>query len=151
MFSREADEPIPDLSRMPQEVLEFTSPLGTYFDAFPINLLTTASLNEMAKLNPSAVWDVRRFRPNFVVDTGDELTGLVEAEWTGRVLKLGEVELKLEIPCARCGMTMHPQKDLPKDPSVLRSIVKNANQNMGIYASVISVGRVMVGDVVELI
>jgi uncharacterized protein YcbX len=151
MFSREADEPIPDLSRMPQEVLEFTSPLGTYFDAFPINLLTTASLNEMAKLNPSAVWDVRRFRPNFVVDTGDELTGLVEAEWTGRVLKLGEVELKLEIPCARCGMTMHPQKDLPKDPSVLRSIVKDANQNMGIYASVISVGRVMVGDVVELI
>jgi MOSC domain-containing protein len=151
MFSREADEPIPDLSQMPQEVLEFTSPLGTYFDAFPINLLTTASLNEMAKQNPSAVWDVRRFRPNFVVDTGDELAGLVEAGWPGRVLKLGQVELKLEIPCARCGMTTHPQKDLPKDPSVLRSIVKGANQNMGIYASVISGGRVSVGDVVELI
>jgi MOSC domain-containing protein len=151
MFSREADEPIPDLSQMPQEVLEFTSPLGTYFDAFPINLLTTASLKEMAKQNPSAVWDVRRFRPNFVVDTGDELAGLVEAGWTGHLLKLGEVELKLEIPCSRCGMTTHPQKDLPKDPSVLRSIVKGANQNMGIYASVISGGRVSVGDVVELI
>jgi MOSC domain-containing protein YiiM len=47
-------------------------------------------------------------------------------------------------------MTTHAQKDLPKDPSVLRSIVREADQNMGIYASVISTGRVMVGDVVEL-
>ena len=151
MFSREAGEPIPDISKMPQEVLEFTSPLGTYFDAFPINLLTTASLQKMAQLNPSAIWDVRRFRPNFLVETGDQLEGLVEAGWAGRTLRLGEVELKLEIPCARCGMTTHPQKDLPKDPSVLRTIVKDGNQNMGIYASVISSGTVKVGDVVELI
>ena len=150
MFSREADEPIPDISQLPQEVLEFTSPLGTYFDAFPINLLTTASLTQMAKLNPGAIWDVRRFRPNFLVETNDELEGLVEAEWAGRVLRLGEIKLKLEIPCARCGMTTHAQKDLPKDPSVLRSIVKEADQNMGIYASVISGGRVSIGDRVEL-
>ena len=150
MFSREADEPIPDLSKMPQEVLEFTSPLGTYFDAFPINLLTTASLRKMAQLNPAAIWDVRRFRPNFVIDTVDELEGAVEVGWGGRVLRVGEVELKLEIPCSRCGMTTHPQKELPKDPSVLRTIVKEGNQNMGIYASVISTGRASVGDVVEL-
>ena len=150
MFSREAGEPIPDLSKMPQEVLEFTSPLGTYFDAFPINLLTTASLQEMAQLNPAAIWDVRRFRPNFLVETNKELEGLVEAAWAGRTLKLGEVELKLEIPCARCGMTTHAQKDLPKDPSVLRTVVKDGNQNMGVYASVISGGRVNVGDSVKL-
>jgi uncharacterized protein YcbX len=151
MFSREAGEPIPDLSKMPQEVLEYTSPLGTYFDAFPINLLTTASLQKMAQLNPSAIWDVRRFRPNFLIETSDELEGLVEAGWAGRVLRVGEVELKLEIPCARCGMTTHAQKDLPKDPSVLRTVVKDGNQNMGVYASVTSCGRVNVGDVVELI
>lgn len=151
MFSREPGEPIPDISKMPQEVLEFTSPLGTYFDAFPINLLTTASLQKMAQLNPSAMWDARRFRPNFVVETGDELEGLVESGWAGRTLRLGEVELKLEIPCARCGMTTHPQKDIPKDPSVLRTIVKEGNQTMGIYANVIASGLVNVGDVVELI
>ena len=135
---------------MPQEVLEFTSPLGTYFDAFPINLLTTASLQKMAQLNPSAIWDVRRFRPNFLIETSDELDGLVEAGWAGRVLRVGEVELKLEIPCARCGMTTHAQKDLPKDSSILRTVVKEGNQNMGVYASVISGGSVNVGDVVEL-
>lgn len=151
MFSREEGEPVPDISKLPQEVLEFTSPLGTYFDAFPINVLTTASLQTMKRLNPAAVWDVRRFRPNFVIETNGEIEGLAESTWTGRVLRLGEVELKLEIPCARCGMTTHAQKNLPKDPSVLRSIVKDANQNMGTYASVISTGAVQVGDVVELI
>ncbi len=150
MFSREAGEPIPDLSKMPQEVLEYTSPLGTYFDAFPINLLTTASLTKMAQLNPSAIWDVRRFRPNFLIETNDELDGLGEAGWAGRVLRVAEVELKLEIPCARCGMTTHAQKDLPKDPSVLRTVVKDGNQNMGVYASVISGGSVNVGDEVKL-
>lgn len=150
MFSREDGEPIPDISKMPQEVLEYTSPLGTFFDAFPINLLTTASLQTMARHNANAIWDVRRFRPNFVVETSADLEGLVEAGWTGRALRLGGVELKLEIPCARCGMTTHAQKDLPKDPSVLRSIVKDADQSMGIYASVISEGRVKTGDVVEL-
>ncbi len=151
MFSREEGEPIPDLSKMPQEVLEFTSPLGTYFDAYPINLLTTASLKKMAQLNPSAIWDVRRFRPNFLVETSEEIEGLVEAGWAGSVLRIGKVELRLEIPCARCGMTTHAQKDLPKDPSILRTVVKEGNQNMGIYANVISSGRVNVGDVVELI
>ena len=150
MFSREEGEPIPDISKMPQEVLEYTSPLGTYFDAFPINLLTTASLQTMEQVNPNAIWDARRFRPNFVIETGADLKGLVEAGWAGRSLRMGEVELKLEISCARCGMTTHAQKDLPKDPSVLRSIVKDANQNMGIYASVVSGGKVRIGESVEL-
>ncbi|MEW6736966.1 MAG: MOSC N-terminal beta barrel domain-containing protein, partial [Acidobacteriota bacterium] len=37
LFSREADEPLPDFSILPSELFEFTSPLGTYFDAFPIH------------------------------------------------------------------------------------------------------------------
>ena len=49
------------------------------------------------------------------------------------------------------GMTMQAQKNLPKDPSVLRSIVKEANQNLGIYASVSKSGRVSEGDRVELL
>jgi uncharacterized protein len=151
VFSREADEPIPDISRFPAEVLEFTSPPGTYFDAYPIHVLTTASLRTMAAGNPAAVWDVRRFRPNFLVETSDEIQGLPESDWEDRRLRIGTVELKCEISCARCGMTTHAQKDLLKDPSVLRSIVRDANQNMGIYASVISNGKVSNGDQVELV
>jgi uncharacterized protein len=150
MFSREPGEPIPDISVLPTEVLEFTSPLGTYFDAFPVNVLTTASLEAMRRFNPAAVWDVRRFRPNFLIKTENGL-GLIESTWAGRTLKIGSVELKCEIPCARCGMTTHAQKELPKDPSVLRSIVKDADQNLGVYTSVITIGEIFEGDRVELI
>ncbi len=151
MFSREPNEPVPDISALPAEVLEFTSPRGTYFDAFPVQVLTTASLDAMARLNPMATWDVRRFRPNFLIKTDASLKGLIESTWQGRVLRMGNVELKCEIPTARCGMTTHPQADLPRDPSILRSIVKDANQNLGIYASVLRPGEVKLGDGVELI
>ncbi|MDQ5844527.1 MAG: MOSC domain-containing protein [Acidobacteriota bacterium] len=150
-FSREPNEPIPDISILPAEVLEFTSPLGTYFDAFPIHLLTSASLATMAQFNPSAVWDPRRFRPNFFIETAEGIEGLIEANWAGRRLRVGTVELKCEIPCVRCGMTSHSQKELPKDPSVLRSIVKDADQNLGVYASVVKNGNVREGDAVELV
>lgn len=150
-FSREVGEPIPDMAMLPPEVLEFTSPPGTYFDAFPINVLTTASLEAMSRFNPTAVWDVRRFRPNLLVETDEEFHGMVEADWSGRILRVGSVELKCEIPCARCGMTTHGHSGLPKDSSVLRSIVKDANQNLGVYASVVQSGAVSIGDPVELV
>ncbi len=149
-FSREPNEPVPDISILPPAVLKFTSPPGTYFDVAPIQVLTSASLKAMTEFNPTAIWDVRRFRPNFFIKTNDEISGLAEAEWKGGILKLGSVELKCEIPTTRCGMTTHEHSGLSKDPSVLRSIVKDANQNLGVYASVLCEGRVSVGDPVHL-
>jgi uncharacterized protein YcbX len=150
-FSREPGEPLPDLSILPAELFEFTSPLGTYFDAFPIHLLTTASLDEMARLNPSATWDRRRFRPNFLIETERDIHGLLESEWAGRKVRVGDVELKCEMPTVRCGMTIQAQAGLEKDPSVLRTIVRDADQNLGIYASVALAGAVRIGDTVQLI
>jgi uncharacterized protein YcbX len=150
-FGREPDEPLPDLSVFPPELFEFTSPPGTYFDAFPIHLLTTSSLDAMARLNPKSAWDVRRFRPNFLIETGSGTKGLVENNWSGRTLRLGNLMLKCAIPTARCSMTTHVQAELPKDPLVLRTIVREAEQNLGIYATVISAGSVTVGDAVELL
>jgi uncharacterized protein YcbX len=149
-FSREPGEPVPDLSILPPEILQFTSPRGTFFDAFPIHLLTTASLELMTRLNPAATWDMRRFRPNFLIETRADIKGLVEAEWNGRKLRVGGVELQCEIPTPRCGMTIQAQAGLEKDPSVLRTIVKDADQNLGIYASVTTTGEIRVGDLVEL-
>src|SRR4030095_323420 len=149
MFSREPNEPIPDISTLPPEIIEFTSPPGTYFDAYPIHLLTTASLEVMSRLNPNASWDARRFRPNFLIETVPTIKSLIEAEWSGQTIRLGGVELRCGIPTVRCGMTMQAQRELPKDPSILRSIVKDANQNLGIYANVVSPGDVRVRDLVR--
>lgn len=122
-----------------------------YFDVATIHVLTTASLTEMSRLNPDGIWDVRRFRPNFFVETDPSLKGLVEFEWGGRILRIGEVEIKCEIPTERCAMAMSAQAELPKDESILRLINEVANKNLGMYAGVNKPGLVRVRDVVELI
>lgn len=122
-----------------------------YFDVAPIHVLTSASLAEMSRLSPDGIWDVRRFRPNFFVETEPSFKGLVEFEWCGKTLRLGEVEVSCDIPTERCAMAMSAQADLPKDESILRLINEVANKNLGIYAKVITAGEVRVGDIVELI
>jgi MOSC domain-containing protein YiiM len=47
-------------------------------------------------------------------------------------------------------MTIQAQAGLEKDPSVLRTIVRDADQSLGIYASVVTPGEIRVGDTVEL-
>ena len=134
-----------------QSAIQLNSARGTYFDVAPIHVLTTASLAEMKRIDPAADWDVRRFRPNFFVETEAGITGLVDAEWGGRKLRIGEVEILCELPCERCAMTIQAQRDLPKDETIFRTITKEAGMNLGAYASVLKPGEVRVGDVVELI
>jgi uncharacterized protein len=149
VFGRLPDEPLPDLSAIPPELFEFTSPLGTYFDLSPINLLTTASLRTLGTRNPSAQFDRRRFRPNLLIESRD--AGLPEMHWPGRHLRIGGAVLAVTLPTVRCGMTTHAVDELPKDASVLRTIVRDADQNLGVYATVEQPGAVAVGDTVELV
>jgi len=155
IMGRLPDEPLPDISTFPKDVIEeilaFTSPRGTYFDAFSLHLLTTAWLDDLSAKNAAARFDRRRFRPNFLIEPEPRRTGKVELEWCGRELRVGDMTAKIEMPVVRCSMTTQPQADLPKDPSVLRTIVRDSDQNVGVYASVASPGRVRVGDAVEFL
>lgn len=150
-FGREPGEPMPDMAKFPQELMEFAAFPGMHFDVTPLQLLTTASLAHMAHSNPGARWDVRRFRPNLVIETGAGLTGLVEAAWAGRNLRIGSMTLHCPAPTPRCAMTMQAQADLPFDKTILRSIVREADQNLGAYAVTTERGVIRVGDSVELV
>lgn len=145
LFGRTEDEPMPDVSKFPPELAELESPLGTYFDAFPLLLMTEQSLAHIKNAAPDSQIDVRRFRPNIMLDcAGAE--GLVERAWEGQTAKLGTATLKLELNCPRCVMTTHGFDDLPKDPKIMRSLVKEASGELGIYASVLEPGEVKLGD-----
>jgi len=150
LFARNPDEPLPDLSVFPPELFEFESPLGTYFDAFPVLLLTTSSLHSMQTRHPGSRFDVRRFRPNLMIDTG-ATDGFPEAAWGGRRLRIGEVVMQVTIPCPRCVMTTHGFEDLPKDPGVMRALVKETGGNLGAYATVEVPGSLGRGDSVTLL
>ena len=150
VFGRLENEPLPDLSTLPPQILEFTSPFGTYFDAFPFQVLTTASLNALAVHNPIADFDSRRFRPNVLIETARGIEGLVEAEWSGRTLRIGATRIKIEMPTVRCVIPTLDQPGVKKDPSVLRTIVRDAAQNLGAYATIATGGTIAMGDEVAL-
>jgi MOSC domain-containing protein YiiM len=47
-------------------------------------------------------------------------------------------------------MPMHAQSGLPRDASILRTIVREADQCLGFYASVVEAGNVRLGESVEV-
>lgn len=147
-FARLPGEPFPNLASAPPETMEFVSSPGGYCDVAPLHVLTTASLAHMASVNPNAKWDVRRFRPNIFIETDPQLKGLVDTQWAGKTLVIGEAHVACSIDAFRCAMTALATPALPKDPSVLRSIVKDANQNLGLYAGTAKGGTIKEGDIV---
>ena len=145
VFGRLPDEPLPDLTDF-EELLEFESPPGTYFDAFPISIMSLQSLNTMNQLVGDSQFDVRRFRPNLLVDIPQSEDPFPEQAWLGATLSVGSAIMRIESTCPRCSMTTHAFDDLPRDTEIMRKLVNHSHGNLGIYASVQTPGQISLGD-----
>ena len=148
-----AEEYWPDMDGLDHRdtVTDFALPEGTFFDSALVHLLTTATLDRLRELYPSGRFEVRRFRPNIVVEPGPDVRDFVENAWIGDTLTMGEaVRLSITGPCPRCVMTTLAQGDLPKDPGILRTAAQHNRVNVGVYASVLRGGPVRRGDPVRL-
>ena len=113
-------------------------------------MLSEQSLASLASAAPESRIDTRRFRPNLVVSS-EAAGAFPEQEWIGKTLRIGGARLAIAMECPRCVMTTHGFADLPKDPGIMRSLVKEAGGNLGVYARVESAGEVRAGDAVELL
>ncbi len=148
-----AEEYWPDIEGLEHRdaVTDFGLPEGTFFDCAFVHLLTTATLDCLRVLYPQGRFEVRRFRPNIVVETANGEKEFVENAWVGRTLAIGDaVRLSITGPCGRCVMTTLPQGDLPKDAGILRAAAQHNKANVGVYASVLQGGKVRRGDFVRL-
>lgn len=131
------------------ETVEWDSPPGAFLDESPVHLLTTASLRAMAAAAPAQQWDVRRFRPNLLLDI--DADGFVEDEWMGSRLRVGpEVVLEVFKPTTRCSMTGRAQPDgVEADREVMRALHRHHRFKLGVHARVLAPGRVEPGARVE--
>jgi uncharacterized protein YcbX len=150
------EEELPSLEDLPADlsiVTEYVSPPGTYFDFFDIHILSAQSLASLAECAPDSVIDSRRFRPNLLVELdapGEPPSDWPEIGWVGHTLAIGEAEFEIVMPMMRCVMTTHAQQDLPKDPSIMRALVRDAGMNLGVGAQVRQRGRIRVGDEIRI-
>ena len=148
-----AEEYWPDIEGLQfrETVTDFGLPEGTFFDCAFVHVLTTATLDHLRALYPQGRFEVRRFRPNIVVETAGGAKDFVENSWVGRTLCIGDaVRLSVTAPCARCVMTTLPQGDLPKDADILRTAAQHNQANVGVYAAVLQGGTIRRGDSVRL-
>src|SRR5260221_9700794 len=148
-----AEEYWPDMEGLDfrDTVTDFALPEGTFFDCATVHLLTTATLERLRELYPAGRFEVRRFRPNIVVQTGSLVQDFVENAWIGHTLAIGDaVRLAITGPCPRCVMTTLPQADLPADPGILRTAARHTQVNVGVYASVLRGGTMRPGDAIRV-
>ena len=149
IFGREPDEPLPNFSAFPPEVAEFESPPGTHHDCWPLMVMSTSAMAALASALPDSVVDIRRFRPSLVVDTGD-VEGHPEFSWSGRTARVGSAVVEFLSPCPRCVMVTRAIDDtVGEDRAVLRHIVRDLDQNVGVYARIVQPGAIVTGDAVE--
>jgi uncharacterized protein YcbX len=146
--------PMPDMAQLPLSMLAtlalHATPPGTYFDSFPLHLLTTSSLAACASRLGRAV-EAERFRANLIIDTSAENSEFPELEWIGGRMRIGAAELAIRCGTFRCGMPAHPQAGgIAKAPDVVRVVYDQLDSKLGVYASVIREGAVVVGDPVTI-
>ncbi|MCP8617242.1 MOSC domain-containing protein [Salirhabdus salicampi] len=116
-----------------------------------ILLATDASLNKLEQLWGKDDVDLRRFRPNLFLSL-KEKKPFIEEEWIGRRIKIGsEVEMEFVGHCKRCMIITVNPENAEKDPSLHKTIIKERNNNFGVYASVIKTGDIQVDDEVHLL
>jgi uncharacterized protein YcbX len=133
-------------------------PVGSFFDLFPVSVLTTSTLTRLTELQPRSRFDWRRFRMNVIVGTSE--AGFLENDWIGREVTLGgTVRLRVALPDPRCVMTTLAQDDLLEDTEILRTLVRHNRVQVGaaglfpcagVYAVVEASGTMRTGDPVML-
>src|SRR3569832_2235662 len=131
---------------------------GSFFDLFPLSLMTSSTLARLDELRPQSEFDQRRFRMNVIVNT--EQAGFVENGWISRSLGLGErARINVPVPDPRCVMLTLAQDGLPKDTDILRTLAGHNKVQVatlgfllcvGVFVVVVALGSVRIGDRVLL-
>jgi uncharacterized protein YcbX len=118
------------------------------FDTFPLSLLTVQSVAGLGAL-AGAELEPARFRPNIVVEAADG-RAFPEDAWVGHGLRIGALRLRVDKRDKRCVMVNVDPLTARRDPAVLRAIARQRKVCLGVYGSVVTPGRVAIGDPVVL-
>jgi len=106
------------------------------YDTAEISVITTTTAARLGAAHGTPI-DIRRFRANIVVEPADPQ--IWDRDWLGGMLSFGDAALAPRIhadfPIDRCAMiTLDPDR-ADKDVSVMRTVARNFQNQVGIYAA----------------
>ena len=118
------------------------------FDAFPLSLITTQTVNQLSASVGSPM-DIRRFRPNLLIEaTADR--PFIEDEWVGRVLHIGDLCMRVDQRDGRCVIITVDPETSERNPAVLRNVAKDRQGCLGVYGSVVTPAGITLEDPIYL-
>jgi uncharacterized protein YcbX len=131
---------------------KYATPPGSYTDAYPVHLLTSASLAALRERSGIEA-DRRRFRPNLCIDTGDGAPDFREFAWIGRRLRVGDAILAVESKTIRCSMPSRAQPPfgLEEEPRITPALVVHCKRHLGVNVHVEREGTLHTGEPVWLL
>ena len=122
-------------------------------DSAGVSILGVATVGDLGARVGTAL-DPIRFRPNILVETADGQP-YEEEDWLGGLLIFGDgpdsAQIRANRKDPRCMMVNLDPEQATQNPAVLREIVRNRQECVGLYASTEAIGMVRVGDPVRLV
>ena len=96
--------------------------------------------------------DIRRFRPNIVVDT-KLAKSFEEDAWVGKILEFGAGDgprISITMRDLRCVMINFDPDTAEADPEIMKAVVRMNENHAGVYGTVVRPGELCVGQVVRI-
>jgi len=120
-----------------------------YFDRAPLHLITTSTLDTFQSLAPESSFQRARFRPNFLVEAGEN--GFIEDDWVGKDVMLGSLKCQVLDKKPRCVMVTRAQDGLSQDIEIIRTVLRNNDGNAGVELRAFEIGTLDRGDKVRVL
>ena len=127
------------------EYYAIDAPPGSFLDLAAIHLVCRQTLDGCREVRGDLDWDVRRFRPNLVLDVPG-LEPFAEDAWSGSRIRVGGAVLEVMMPTVRCAMPLRAQPGLDSQPGLYAALEEIHANHLGLYLSVVEPGEVRVGD-----
>lgn len=134
------------------DVYDIPVPEGTLLDITAVHAIAQVTLDACAAARPDLDWDLRRFRPNVVLDV--DIAPWEEQSWVGREVAIGSALLRVSGPMVRCAMPLRAQPGgLDREPGIFQALTElnPAHPNhLGLCLDVVEPGRIERGDEVTV-
>jgi len=122
------------------------------FDEAVISAITLGTIRSIGQEAGDDL-DIRRFRPNLVIDS-KAAQPFDEEHWVGKVLEFGSdwtgpaISVTLRDP--RCVMINFDPDTAAANANIMQTVIRLNDNHAGVYATVIRTGELRVGQVVVL-